>query len=49
MEQTAMQTKDALTLIQCVYYGAGALVAFIVAFVKIRAIFRRRRKDNNES
>jgi flagellar biosynthesis/type III secretory pathway M-ring protein FliF/YscJ len=45
MEQTAMQAKDVLTWTQEAYYGAGAIVAFMVAFIKIRVIFRRRKKE----
>jgi hypothetical protein len=45
MEQTAMQAKDVLTWTQVAYYGAGALVAFAIAYIKIKAIFRRRKKE----
>jgi len=44
----AIEPKEVLTWTQCAYYGAGALVAFVVAYIKIKGILRRRKKDNNE-
>lgn len=41
----AVEPKEVLTWTQCVYYGAGALVAFIVAYIKIKGIIRRRKKN----
>lgn len=48
-QQLAVNPEEVLTWTQCVYYGAGALVAFAVAYIKIKGILRRRRKGNNES
>lgn len=47
-QQLAVKPDEVLTWTQCVYYGAGALVAFVVAYIKIKFIIRRRRKEKNE-
>ena len=41
----AVEPKEVLTWTQCAYYGAGALVAFVVACIKIKGIIRRRKKN----
>jgi hypothetical protein len=38
--------KEILTWTQICYYGAGALVGFAVAYIKVRSILRRRKKEN---
>ena len=45
----AIEPKEVLTWTQCVYYGAGALVALVVAYIKVKGILRRRKKENNGS
>jgi hypothetical protein len=48
MEQTIVKVnpEEVLTWTQCVYYGAGALVAVVVAYIKVRGIIKRRKKEN---
>jgi hypothetical protein len=50
MEQTITKIKpdEVLTWTQCVYYAAGALVGFVVAYIKIRSMIRRKRKADND-
>ena len=50
MEQTVAKVKpdDVLTWTQICYYGAGALVGLVVAYIKVRGILRRRKKENHE-
>ncbi|MHA2085778.1 MAG: hypothetical protein ACXABD_18700 [Candidatus Thorarchaeota archaeon] len=43
---TVVQPEEVLTWTQIVYYGAGALVALCVAYLKLRQI--RRKKNNAE-
>lgn len=45
--QLARNPEDVLTWTQIAYYGAGALVAFCMAWLKIRAI-RAKKKDKEE-
>jgi len=41
----AVKPEEVLTWTQCAYYAAGALVALVVAYLKIKGIIRRRKKD----
>jgi hypothetical protein len=44
-QQLAVKAKDVLTWTQVCYYGAGALVALTVAYIKVKGILRRRKKE----
>lgn len=46
--QHVQSPEDVLTWTQIIYYGAGALVAMAVAYIKIKGIIRRRKKDKDE-
>ena len=46
--QMVQTPEDVLTWTQIVYYGAGALVAFVVAYIKVKGILRRRKKAKKE-
>jgi hypothetical protein len=45
-QQLAVNPDEVLTWTQVFYYGAGALVALVVAYVKVKGILRRRKKEN---
>jgi hypothetical protein len=40
-----IEPKEVLEWTQCVYYGAGALVALVVAYIKVKGVLRRRGKE----
>ena len=50
MEQAIVKInpEEVLTWTQVCYYGAGALVGLVAAYLKIRVIIRRRRKEKYE-
>ena len=44
-QQLAVNPEDVLTWTQIAYYGAGAIVALCIAYLKIRAIKNRKKED----
>ncbi len=47
-QQLAVNPEEVLTWTQICYYGAGALVGLVVAYIKVKGILRRRKKDNDD-
>ncbi len=44
-QQLAVNPEEVLTWTQIAYYGAGAIVALCIAYLKIRAIRNKKKED----